>query len=173
MAKKTAKKIVKAEKRSSKSADGEGGMSLSDAFGDDEDVEYGKSKPRKISKSEAVAKNLEKSLMKAEEEIEEIEKSQGVDLSEKEPVKIKASKPIAQIKKGDKIKVDSLNLEVDSHYVLIDHSTTKEMTIECFDSKTDKEYQLRYFSDQVETTLEFYELEEIIYNKVPIKKVEW
>lgn len=167
------KKTKKVEKKTAKKSEKEGGMSLDDAFGDDDNVEYAKSKPRKISKNEVVAKKLEKSLMKAEEEIEEIEKSGGVDLSEREPIKIKSSKPIAQIKKGDKIKVDSLNLEVDSHYVLIDHGTTKEMTIECFDPKTDKDYQLRYFSDQVETTLDFYELEEIIYNKVPIKKVEW
>lgn len=167
MVKKSSKK---AEKKTMK---GVAGMSLDDAFSGDDDIEYAKPKPKKISKNETVAKKLEKSLMKAEEEIEEIEAASGVDLSEKEPIKIKSSKPISQIKKGDKIKVDSLNLEVDSHYVLIDHGTTKEMTIECFDPKTDKDYQLRYFSDQVETTLEFYELEEIIYNKIPIKKIEW
>ncbi|MEK6854859.1 MAG: hypothetical protein AABX73_01420 [Nanoarchaeota archaeon] len=88
-------------------------------------------------------------------------------------VKIKASKPIEQVKKGDKIKVDSLVLEVDSHYVLMDHGKTKEMTIECFDPKTDKDYQLRYFSDQIETSMEFYQLDEIVYNKIDIEKVEW
>ncbi len=88
-------------------------------------------------------------------------------------LKVKASKPVSQIKKGDKVKVDNLNLEVDSQYILIDHGKTKEMAIELFDPKTDKDYQLRYFSDQVETSIEFYELEEIVYNKKDAEKVEW
>ena len=92
---------------------------------------------------------------------------------EESQIKIKSSKPISKIKKGDKIKVDSLNLEVDAHIILIDHGSTKEMAIECFDPKTDKDYQLRYFSDQAERTLEFYELDEIIYNRVKCEKVEW
>jgi hypothetical protein len=96
-----------------------------------------------------------------------------VTLEEKTQVQVKASKPISQIKKGDKMKVDSLTLEVDAHYVLIDHGSTKEMTIELFDPKTDKEYQLRYFADQVETSIEFYELNEIIYNRKEMKKIEW
>ena len=171
--KKVVKKSVK-EKEGKKSFKGsEGGMSLSDAFGDDDDVEYAKSKPRKVSKKEVVSEKLAKSLEKAEEEMDEIAESGGVDLSEKEPVQIKASKPIAQIKKGDKIKVDSLILEVDAHYVLIDHGTTKEMTVECFDSKTDKDYQIRYFDDQVERTLDVYRLDEILYNRIDVKKVEW
>lgn len=128
------------------------GISLEDAFAGDDDVEYVKAKPRKIEKK-----------------IEDIPK-RNKDVSE---IQIKASKPISQINKGDKIKIDNLILEVDAHYVLIDHGTTKEMTIELFDQKTDKDYQIRYFNDQVETTLEFYELKEIIYNKVEIEKVEW
>ena len=90
-----------------------------------------------------------------------------------EQIKTKSSKPIAQIKKGDKIKVDSLTLEVDAHYVLIDHGSTKEMTIELFDQKTDKDYQIRYFTNQVETSIEVYELQEIIYRKLDVKKIEW
>ena len=86
---------------------------------------------------------------------------------------VKSSKPISQVKKGDKIKVDSLTLEVDGHYVLIDHGTTKEMVIECFDAKTDTDYQIRYFSDRVEESLEVYRLDEIVYNKILVKKVEW
>ena len=88
-------------------------------------------------------------------------------------LEVKASKPVSQIKKGDKVKVDNLNLEVDSQYVLIDHGKTKEIAIELFDSKTDKDYQLRYFSDQVNTSMEFYELDEIVYNKKDAEKVEW
>src|SRR3989338_5552445 len=75
-------------------------------------------------------------------------------------VEIKTSKPISALKKGDNIKVDDEELKVDAHYVLIDHGNTKERTIDLFNPKTDKEYQLRYFSDQVETSIEFYELEE-------------
>jgi hypothetical protein len=89
-------------------------------------------------------------------------------------MEIKKSKPITEIKKGDKIKIDGKQLEVDAHYVLIDHKSTKEMVIECFDSKTDKDYQIRYFSDQIETSLEVYQLDEIVYNKIEdVKKIEW
>ncbi len=88
-------------------------------------------------------------------------------------IRIKASKPMGEIKKGDRIRIDSLFLEVDSYSVLIDHGSTKEMAIELFDPKTDKDYQLRYFSDQVETSLELYELNEIIYNKLDIHTIEW
>lgn len=87
-------------------------------------------------------------------------------------IEIKASKPISEIKKGDKIKVDGKSYEVDAHYVLIDHGSTKEMVIELFDS-SDKDYQLRYFNDQVNETLDFYELEEIIYEKKPFENIEW
>lgn len=88
-------------------------------------------------------------------------------------MKVKSSKPITEIKKGDKIKVDSLNLEVDAHVVMIDHGSTKEMAIDCFNPKTDKDYQIRYFSDQVETSLEVYELKEIMYNRIEVEKIEW
>ncbi len=89
-------------------------------------------------------------------------------------INLKQSKPIKEIKKGDKIKVDSLNLEVDAHIVMIEHDqNTKEMSIELFDPKTDKDYQLRYFSNNIETSLQFYELKEIVYNPVDVKKIEW
>jgi len=89
-------------------------------------------------------------------------------------IKVKGSKPIKELKKGDKIKVDSLALEVDAHVVMIDHGKdTKEMAIECFDKKTDKDYQVRYFSNQPDTSLEFYEMVEIVYNKLEVKKIEW
>ncbi|MFH1425446.1 MAG: hypothetical protein ABIG28_01805 [archaeon] len=90
-------------------------------------------------------------------------------------IKIKASKPIAEIKKGDKIKVDSLTLEVDAHLVIIEHDKdTKEMTIECFDPKTDKDYQIRYFSHMPEDSIEVYVLaNEVMYNKIEVKKIEW
>ena len=72
-------------------------------------------------------------------------------------VQIKASKPIENLKKGDMVKIDGRAYEVDAQVVLIDHGKTKEMGIELFDPKTDIDYQLRYFDDQAEETLEFYE----------------
>jgi len=88
-------------------------------------------------------------------------------------VKISGSKPIADVVKGDKIKVDGKEYEVDAHYVLIDHGHTKENAIELFSKKDDKDYQLRYFSDSLERSMEFYELQEIMYSRIEIKKVEW
>jgi len=89
-------------------------------------------------------------------------------------IKLKSSKPITEIKKGDKIKVDSLSLEVDAHVVMIEHDPkTKEMTIECFDPKTDKDYQIRYFSHMPEDSIQFYELKEIVYSPVEVKTIEW
>jgi|SRR3989338_6423414 len=132
----------------------EEGMSLDDAFADDGDVEYAKTKPKK-----STSKKIENTKISQNDKDEEIA--------------IKSSKPISELKKGDKIKADSLTLEVDAHYILIDHENTKEMAIELFDTKKDKDYQLRYFSDNVENSLQFYELDEIVYNKVEIKKIEW
>ena len=85
----------------------------------------------------------------------------------------KHSKPIAQVKKGDFVTVDGVKYEVDAHYVLIDHGQVKEMAIELFDKK-DNDFQLRYFADQVEETLEFYELVGgVMYSKKEVKKIEW
>jgi len=89
-------------------------------------------------------------------------------------VSIKKSKPIEKIKKGDVVTVDGKKYEVDSHYVLIDHGTSKEMCIELFDPKTEVDYQLRYFNDQAEETLDFYELvKEVMYEKREMQKIEW
>ena len=88
-------------------------------------------------------------------------------------VKIKKSKDIKEIKKGDKVKVDGRELEVDAHYVLVDHGKNTEMAIELFDSGKDEDFQLRYFDDRVEESIEFYELKEIVYSRKEIEKVEW
>jgi len=92
-------------------------------------------------------------------------------------MKIKQSKPIAELKKGDKIKVNKKELEVDAHYVMIDHGNTKEMAIELFDPKIKKEgegeYQIRYFGDNVEDTLSLYQLKEIMYESVDLDGLEW
>jgi len=91
-------------------------------------------------------------------------------------VKIKYSKPISEIKKGDTVKIDGKSYEVDAQYVLINHGNMKEMAIELFDPKAREEegdYQLRYFSDQFENSIRFFILDDIIYNQIDIEKVEW
>jgi hypothetical protein len=164
VAKKAEKKTSKPKKAEKKKEKEEHGVSLDDAFADDEDVTYAETKPRKLVKKEDDSDNEEEGKTASLGSMDE-------DLGVKR--NIHASKPIAKIKKGDKVKVDGHEYEVDCHYVLMDHGTCKEMAIELFDSKTDKDYQLRYFDDQAETTLDFYELDEILYNKRPYKKVEW
>ena len=89
-------------------------------------------------------------------------------------VVIKASKPIASLKKGDIVSVDGKKLTVDVQYIFEDYKTTKEMLIELFDEKTDKDYQIRYFNDQVEDTIKFYELKDIVYEENEnVQKIEW
>lgn len=87
----------------------------------------------------------------------------------------KQSKDISKLKKGDKVVVDGHSLQVDDQYVFVEHEGTTEMIIELFNPKTDKEYQIRYFNDQVETSLEFYYLQkDFQYSKVEdIKEIEW
>jgi hypothetical protein len=161
MVKKSTKKDINVNKGAKKldETNEEGGMSLDDAFGDDEDVSYAQSKPKKLKKKDDE---------EDEEETGRLEEEVDIGLKKN----IIASKPIGKIKKGDKIKIDGIDFEVDAHYVLIDHGSTKEMAIEIFD-KNDKDYQLRYFDDQSDTTLDFYALEEIMYIKRKFGKVEW
>jgi len=149
-----------------------GGASLDDAFADDEGVEYAPSKPRKEKKDKTKVLSTFKG-EELEEEIEEAEEAVGkINNVDYDPPKIKASKAITKIKKGDRIKIDGKEYVVDNHYVLIDHKTTKEMAIEVYD-KNDKDYQIRYFDDQFESTLQFYELQEIMFIRKPMKSIEW
>ncbi len=129
---------------------------------------------KKIKKNAKIEEELMKDVNVAEEEIKRLGSVISRDGGEEiKRINVKGSKPISQLKKGDKVKVDGINYEVDAHYVLIDHGKTKEMTIEIFNPKTDKDYQLRYFSDQIETSLEFYELQEIVYVRRHLERVEW
>ncbi len=161
----------KVEKKSEVKKDEEEGMSLDDAFGDDDDVEYAPAKPKKEKKKKKGEEDQEELDDEIEEEVEAIEKLEnGIEQGE---YSIKASKPIAKVKKGDRVWVDDNEYTVDAHMVLIDHGSTKEMALEIFDPKTDKDYQLRYFDDQVERTMEFYELKDIIYVKKVFKNAEW
>ncbi|MBS3065447.1 hypothetical protein J4229_00140 [Candidatus Pacearchaeota archaeon] len=119
---------------------------------------------------EKVEKISEKEI---ERELDEIESENNGSDNDLRDVKIKSSKEISKLGKGDKVKIDDIEYEVDSHYVLIDHGTTKEMAIEVFD-KNEGDYQIRYFNDQVERTIDFYELQgEIMFVKKPFKKIEW
>lgn len=108
-------------------------------------------------------------------EISEIEEKFGVAGDEiKRDIQVKASKPVSKVKKGDKIKVDGVEYEVDAHYVLMEHPSNKEMAIEVFNPKTNMDYQIRYFDDQVEATIDFYELQgEIMFMRKLCKKIEW
>lgn len=132
----------------------------------------GKKPEKKKEKIQKKSNNENQGLSEKEieRELDIIEKE--IDDAGRGSVKIKASKPISEIKKGDKIKIDGKTYEVDSHYVLIDHGSTKEMAIEIFD-ENDKDYQLRYFNDQINESLELYELQEIIYIKIKMSEIEW
>jgi len=129
------------------------GVSLDDAFADDEDVVYAESKPKAKKK----------------------EKEEKVEAISDERKKIKSSKPIDKITKGDKIKVDNRELEVDAVIVLMDHKVTKEIAVECFDPKADKDYQVRYFTGRLDVSdPEFYELvNDFMYVKRNYEKIEW
>jgi hypothetical protein len=70
----------------------------------------------------------------------------------------KQSKPISQLKEGDKIWIQGKEMIIESNFIFIDHKTTKEMIIDCYNSENEREYQVRYFDDQVETSIEVYEL---------------
>ena len=84
----------------------------------------------------------------------------------------KESKPISELKEGDKIKIDGKELEVEANILLIDHGKGKEeRALELI--RNDKEFQLRYFSDMVENSLEFFILKEIQYESLDVKEVEW
>lgn len=88
-------------------------------------------------------------------------------------IQIKRSKPLSEIRKGDKVKVNGKEYEVDAHTIMIEHTENKEMAIDLFNPKEDKDYQLRYFDDRSEESLEFYELKEILYDKIKIEEIEW
>lgn len=166
------KKAGKSVKK--KQADGE---SLDDAFADDSDVIYAPTKPRKEKKKyeKGLSEDeIEEEIEEAEDEVEKLDKEMNENESTLDrEIVVKNSKPVSKIKKGDKIRIDGTEYEVDSHYVLIDHGTTKEMAIEIFNPKTDKDYQLRYFDDQAKETIELYELQDIMYIKKPFVKIDW
>ncbi|MEM4330938.1 MAG: hypothetical protein QW273_02935 [Candidatus Pacearchaeota archaeon] len=87
----------------------------------------------------------------------------------------KQSKPVSQIKKGDIVYVDGHKLRVVDHFIFMKHKDTNEMIIQLENEEGTKTYQLRYFDDQLETSLEFFYLQKgFQYFKVEnIKEVSW
>jgi hypothetical protein len=89
------------------------------------------------------------------------------------PIK-KQSKPLGKLGEGDLFFINGKEMKVDSHYVLQNHGKMKEMVIEVFNPENDREYQVRYFDDQIETSIEIYELqEEFQYVRREPKNVAW
>jgi len=86
----------------------------------------------------------------------------------------KKSKFIGKLKEGDKILINGKNMKIDKQFVFMKHGDTKEMIIEFFNSENDREYQLRYFDDQIDSSIEVYELMgDFQYVKREPKTIEW
>jgi len=84
------------------------------------------------------------------------------------------SKPLGELKEGDKIFIQGKEMIVDKQYLLQNHGITKEMIIEVYNPENGKEYQVRYFDDQIETSIEVYYLEgEFQYVRKEPKDISW
>ncbi len=70
----------------------------------------------------------------------------------------KRSKAIGELGEGDKVWINGKEMVVDKQYLLQDHGAMKEMIVEVFNVENEREYQVRYFDDQVESSIEVYEL---------------
>ena len=92
-------------------------------------------------------------------------------------VKMKVEKPskdIGNLKEGDGFFINGKEMWVDKQYLFQDHGDMKEMIIEVFNVENEREYQVRYFDDQVETSLEVYELvEDFQYVRREPKTLSW
>ncbi|MEA3248077.1 MAG: hypothetical protein U9Q73_00040 [Nanoarchaeota archaeon] len=86
----------------------------------------------------------------------------------------KKSKPIGKLKEGDKIWINEKEMKVDKQFLLQDHGDTREMIIEVFNPENEREYQVRYFDDQVDSSIEVYELlGDFQYVRREPKSIEW
>ena len=86
----------------------------------------------------------------------------------------KQSKALTDLKSGDKLWINGKEMKVDKHYLFQDHGSTKEMIIEFFNVESDREYQLRYFDDQIESSIEVYELQgDFQYVRREPKTIAW
>jgi hypothetical protein len=70
----------------------------------------------------------------------------------------KRSKPLGELKEGDSFFINGKELKVDKQYLFQAHSDTNEMIIEIFNPANEREYQVRYFDDQIDSSIEVYEL---------------
>ncbi|MFH1521502.1 MAG: hypothetical protein ABIF18_00935 [archaeon] len=87
---------------------------------------------------------------------------------------LKKSKSIGSLEKGDSFFVNGKEMKVDKQFLFQDHGNTKEMVIEIFNPENEREYQVRYFDDQVESSIEIYELlEDFQYTRREPKSVAW
>lgn len=86
----------------------------------------------------------------------------------------KQSKDIGKLKEGDKLWINEKIMIVDKQYLFMDHGDTKEMIIEFYNPDNEREYQLRYFDDQVTSSIEVFELQgDFQYVKREPKTVRW
>jgi len=68
------------------------------------------------------------------------------------------SKPLGELGEGDSFFINGSEMKVDKQFLFLEHGTMKEMIIEVFNPKNEREYQVRYFDDQIESSIEVYEL---------------
>lgn len=86
----------------------------------------------------------------------------------------KKSKSIGKLSEGDKLFVNGKEMKIDKQFVFMEHGSTKEMIIEFFNPESDREYQLRYFDDQIDSSIEVYELMgDFQYVKREPKSISW
>ena len=86
----------------------------------------------------------------------------------------KQSKAIGNLKEGDSFFINGKEMKVDKQFLFQDHKNMKEMVIEMFNPANDREYQVRYFNDQIESSIEVYELlNDFQYVKREPKNVAW
>ncbi len=84
------------------------------------------------------------------------------------------SRPLGELVEGDKIWINGKAMVVDKQYLFQAHKDTNEMIIEVFNPENEREYQIRYFDDQVETSIEVYELQgDFQYVRREPKTIAW
>ncbi|MCH7850393.1 MAG: hypothetical protein IH845_02005 [Nanoarchaeota archaeon] len=87
---------------------------------------------------------------------------------------VKKSKDIGKLKTGDKVYFNGKEMIVDKQYLFQEHDKMNEWIIEVYNPENEKEYQIRYFDDQVDSSLEVYFLEEDFqYLRKDPKTIAW
>ena len=86
----------------------------------------------------------------------------------------KKSKNISKLGDGDSFFINGKAMTVDKQFLFQDHGKMREMIIEIFNPENEREYQVRYFDDQVDSSIEIYELiGDFEYVKREPKSVAW